>query len=996
MRLRTRLLLLILIPLVGLLFFSLQTTLDKWRQAGEMTQLEELSKISAHIGALVHELQKERGMSVGFIGAKGANFAAELPKQRAAVDLKKTQLEQRLASLAGDAHGGGLQRQVADATRQLGELAAKRQAISSLGISGTEVIAYYTRSINLLLGIVSQAASLSSDSAITRLASTYSAMLQGKEYAGIERATLANVFGADKFSPEMLVRFLSLSSAQDTWFSVFQAYASPEQSQLFKEKMNAAAAAEVARIKQQATEKMYDASLGMDAKAWFARATERIDLLKEVEDRLSADLTSEAENRLAGARRLMAIYAALTLLAIAVTLLVALRLIRSILRQIGGEPEEAVAAAQAIAEGKLDTAIALKPGDSTSLFANMQRMQQQLRERIAAASLAANETLRIKLALDSSLYGLMIADTQGEIIYVNRAQVDMFKKAQADLAERFPGFDASALVGKNIDMFHSNPAHQKNLIANLRQPTEATIRIGRRTFIVVVTPVINQKGEPLGIAAGWLDRTAEIITEQEVSDIITQAAQGNFEGRLQLAGKEGFFRTLAENINRLLDNTVASLGDVERVLAALAQGDLTQGIAADYEGVFGRMKDDTNRTVERLRQAVGGIKEASDAINIAAQEIAAGNQDLSRRTELQASSLEQTSSSMEELNATVRHNADNARQANDLAHASNEVATRGGEMVKRVVATMEDIQGSSRKIADIIGVIDSIAFQTNILALNAAVEAARAGEQGRGFAVVATEVRNLAQRSATAAKEIKSLIDASVTKVDGGARLVREAGETMDEVVDSFQQVAALVTDISKGSKEQSIGIEQVTRAVAQMEQVTQQNAALVEQSAAAAENLEEQAQGLVHTVGGFRMSSALAQLGSPAASAAKEVHGLDFSAILQAHQAWKGKLRDYLSGKGDKLDAEVVGRDDKCGLGCWIYGEGKALAGDADFRELRQTHADFHRCAAQVIRHYQGGDQKSAYRVLGGEFGTLTAKTVAQIQKLREKHSTQRRLPAP
>ena len=254
---------------------------------------------------------------------------------------------------------------------------------------------------------------------------------------------------------------------------------------------------------------------------------------------------------------------------------------------------------------------------------------------------------------------------------------------------------------------------------------------------------------------------------------------------------------------------------------------------------------------------MGRIKEATEAIDTAAKEIAAGNQDLSSRTEEQASSLEETASSMEELNATVKQNAENAKQANELAKKSNDAVSRGGEAVKRVVTTMGDIQDSSKKIADIIGVIDSIAFQTNILALNAAVEAARAGEQGRGFAVVATEVRNLAQRSATAAKEIKELIAESVDKVDGGAKLVNQAGSAMDEVVTSFQQVASLVTEISGASREQSTGIEQVTQAVSQMDEVTQQNAALVEEAAAAAESLEEQAQrpgaggGHVQAVGG-------------------------------------------------------------------------------------------------------------------------------------------------
>ncbi len=306
---------------------------------------------------------------------------------------------------------------------------------------------------------------------------------------------------------------------------------------------------------------------------------------------------------------------------------------------------------------------------------------------------------------------------------------------------------------------------------------------------------------------------------------------------------------------RVAHSVTRPLQALRRTAQRVASGDLTQKVDADYQGIFGQLKDDTNTTIERLREVVGRIKDATEAINIASQEIAAGNADLSSRTEEQASSLEETSSAMEQLNATVRQNADNARQANDLAKTSNAGVIKGGAVVKQVVVTMGEIQASSKKISDIIGVIDSIAFQTNILALNAAVEAARAGEQGRGFAVVASEVRNLAQRSATAAKEIKTLIAESVDKVESGAKLVQEAGTTMDEVVTSFQQVAGLVTEIASASKEQSSGIEQTTQAVGQMDEVTQQNAALVEEAAAAAESLEEQARGLVQTVSMFKLA---------------------------------------------------------------------------------------------------------------------------------------------
>jgi len=258
----------------------------------------------------------------------------------------------------------------------------------------------------------------------------------------------------------------------------------------------------------------------------------------------------------------------------------------------------------------------------------------------------------------------------------------------------------------------------------------------------------------------------------------------------------------------------------------------------------------------QLSSIVRGIKSSSDTITGAASEIAAGNADLSSRTEQQASSLEETASSMEELTGTVKQNAENARQANQLAAGASSVAVKGGEVVSQVVSTMSSINESSRKIADIIGVIDGIAFQTNILALNAAVEAARAGEQGRGFAVVASEVRTLAQRSAAAAKEIKGLITDSVNKVGDGTRLVDQAGKTMQEIVESVKRVTDIMAEIAAASQEQTSGIEQVNQAIVQMDQATQQNAALVEQAAAAAESMQAQAQGLTKAVSIFKLSA--------------------------------------------------------------------------------------------------------------------------------------------
>ncbi|HLA36286.1 MAG TPA: Cache 3/Cache 2 fusion domain-containing protein [Rhodocyclaceae bacterium] len=517
---------------------------------------------------------------------------------------------------------------------------------------------------------------------------------------------------------------------------------------------------------------------------------------------------------------------------------------------------EVLPAFRALSGGRYDTQMNVARNDEIGrVMQGLESMQNRLGFEIAEQQRVANENLRIKTALDNVSTGVMIADTNRTIIYANHSVQRILKNAESAIRRQLPNFDAEHMLGVNIDTFHKNPSHQANLLATFTSTYVANMEIGGRHLRVTASPVFNERKERLGAVAEWLDRTAEVQVEREVADIVDSAQIGDFDKRLSLEGKEGFIRQLAEGLNSLSEVTSSGLKDVATVLQAVAQGDLTKTIDKDYQGIFGQLKDDTNATVERLREVVGRIKEATEAINTASQEIAAGNQDLSSRTEQQASSLEETSSSMEQLNATVKQNADSARQANELAKTSNAGVTRGGQVVKQVVVTMGEIQASSRKISDIIGVIDSIAFQTNILALNAAVEAARAGEQGRGFAVVATEVRSLAQRSATAAKEIKALIAESVDKVEGGAKLVQQAGATMDEVVVSFQQVADIVTDIAGASREQSSGIEQVTQAVSQMDEVTQQNAALVEQAAAAAESLEEQTRGLVQAVSMFKLS---------------------------------------------------------------------------------------------------------------------------------------------
>ncbi|NDU87477.1 MAG: HAMP domain-containing protein, partial [Ferrovum sp.] len=507
-----------------------------------------------------------------------------------------------------------------------------------------------------------------------------------------------------------------------------------------------------------------------------------------------------------------------------------------------------------IAQGHYDNNIVVEQQDEIgTLMYAIKSMQTRMGFEVMDSKRLLDENSRIRVGLDNVSGCVMIADLQRRMIFVNKSALALMKAAQQDIQRDLPDFDADQLIGQSIDNFHKNPRHLIQILEQLRGTHKARLVLGGHTFHLTLGAVVNERNERMGYVVEWVDLTAELAMEADVNSVLDSALQGDFSKQVPVEGKDGFLLRVTEGINGLIHSTSTSLQEVSQVLTALSQGDLTQSISREYQGIFDRMKRDVNMAVSQLASLIQQVTESAAAINVACKEVASGSADLSSRTEEQAASLEETAASMEELTSTVKQNAENARQANQLARNAQEVASTGGTVVTKVVETMGAIGGSSKKIVDIIGVIDGIAFQTNILALNAAVEAARAGEQGRGFAVVASEVRNLAQRSAAAAKEIKGLIGDSVGKVEEGIGLVEKAGRTMTDVVNSVTRVTDIMGEIAAASAEQSRGIEQVNVAITQMDDTTQQNAALVEQAAAAAESLEEQALGLRGLMGTFK-----------------------------------------------------------------------------------------------------------------------------------------------
>jgi methyl-accepting chemotaxis protein len=457
----------------------------------------------------------------------------------------------------------------------------------------------------------------------------------------------------------------------------------------------------------------------------------------------------------------------------------------------------AVAAFSAIEAGQYENQIEVDSADEAGqVLRSLDKMQSTLRIRIEADRSALAENTRVRQALDNAGTVVLVADEKHKIVYANETAKSTFARLQQNIQRELPQFTGTAMVGASIDIFAPVQCLDRAVLDAMRGPQNKTLTLGGHSLVLNATPIVDSAGGRLGTVLEWRDRTNGVAVENEVRSVVDAALRGNLQVRLPVEGKTGFHANLAGGLNELLDN---------------------------------------------LSTVVRTIKHAVVEIRSGADHISDGNAELSARTEAQSSALEETGAALEQMTATVRQNAENASHADELATTARTRAENGGVVVSSAIAAMHQINASSRKIADIIGVIDEIAFQTNLLALNAAVEAARAGEQGRGFAVVASEVRNLAGRSAQAAKEIKALISDSVTKVGEGAKLVDQSGEMLQEIVGAAQSVSKIVAEIAGATREQNAGIAEVNSAIAKIDEMTGKNASLVQQNAGAGSALVTQ-----------------------------------------------------------------------------------------------------------------------------------------------------------
>jgi methyl-accepting chemotaxis protein len=496
---------------------------------------------------------------------------------------------------------------------------------------------------------------------------------------------------------------------------------------------------------------------------------------------------------------------------------------------------------QEITEGNFRSRIeAAGEGEAGHLLRAIKSLQIKLGFDLDEARRDGQRTMRIKVALDNASTGVMIADNNLNIIYLNQSLQTMLKDAEGDLRKDLPNFSADNLVGTNIDVFHKHPSHQRQLLGNLTATYRATIKVGGRTFRLAANPVISEAGERLGTSVEWIDATAEVRIQNEVSGIVQAAVGGDLSRRIGLDGKEGFMKLLGEQINQLIETASDVLDETSRMAQGLAQGDFTQKMRREYSGFFRQLQDAMNETVDRLSHTIAEVRASAESLAGASEQVNATAQSLSQAASEQAASVEETSASVEQMTASIGQNSENAKVTDGMASKAAKQATQGGQAVRETVSAM-------KAIAEKIGIIDDIAYQTNLLALNAAIEAARAGEHGKGFAVVATEVRKLAERSQVAAQEIGEVAKGSVG-------LAEQAGKLLDEMVPSINSTSDLVQEIAAASEEQSSGVAQINTAMGQLSQLTQQNASSSEELASTAEAMSSQAEQLQQAMSFFKV----------------------------------------------------------------------------------------------------------------------------------------------
>jgi len=860
----------------ALLYYAFSSIVADWRQLKSLDDVADAQKIAITSGSLAHELQKERGLTAGFLSSRGERFRDVLSSQRQLSD----QLFQEFNTLQSEIEvsrlGASAEGKLGESLKAMKQIAEMRQAIDSLQLQPAASFAYYSNTIDHLLDMVTESGKISDQDVTSKALTALDLFLRAKENAGRERATVNGILTAN--APLSQPQFRTLSSvvaAQSAYVKQFLSVADPARVDDLSGVLAGAVNVEVEQTRQRVFDKVNEGDFGVEPGHWFKIISDKIDAMKVIEDSLIADLSSKVDILRTAALWSLTMGIVVVLVGVLFNILflwVMIRLVRGLgsaqgsvsrlaagdfSRQVEVDRKDELGAvqaslaeiqkvlismdhdAQALVAGALRGDLSLRadasrhPGEYSSIIAGI---NQTLDAVIGPLNVAANYVDRIS---KGDIPPPITDEYHGDFNVIKNnlnTCVEAVNKLVAD---------AGMLSSAAIDGKLSTRADAGRHAGDFRRIVEGV----NRTLDAVIGP--------LNVAASYVDRIARGDIPPQITDpyngdfnalksnlntciaavnklvedanmLSAAAVAGKLATRADASQHQGDFRKIVDGVNQTLDAVVTPIHDVQRVLAAMEQGDMSQRITQAYQGDFATLQEALNNTLNKLADTIAQIIVAADALSNAAGQVSATAQSLSQSSSEQAASVEETSASLEQMTASVTQNTDNAKVTDGIATRAANEASEGGAAVNRTVDAMKSIAGK-------IGIIDDIAYQTNLLALNAAIEAARAGDHGKGFAVVAAEVRKLAERSQVAAQEIGQLAGSSV-------KMEESAGQLLEAMVPNIQKTSGLVQEIASASQEQSSGVIQINQAMGQLNKATQQNASASEELAATAEELGGQA----------------------------------------------------------------------------------------------------------------------------------------------------------